>query len=499
MKDKCLVPVHVLNQTYSVEEIDIDIERPKIDEDNSNKKIQDSNITRRKSKQFVIEKSKVTITKTISKSTIQTQTSIPPQLITPPPKIIITDWDKKSILDYHTFNQNPAIDTTPPQTKPNNLDHIEINKQVCSKIVEEKTIDQFNDIESLDQNQQDSKTPSNIQIQKSTKKDFVIDTMSLSSDIRCKCCANRSPSSYCSRGSYVIVKNSQPANIQFEQFDSRLDETLEDESKTIHESDQNLSKHDDHDNAEYYLVNPKLNYDTNNNTSEVNKNLCLDKLNNYENDEYQLANLKQFSNKKSLLIEEIKDDTEKARDDPGSKQPSLLNNSNFNLFSNISSNNTPRISIIQNQELENPKSSCSETNPIIQDKDTIQNMEVITPKKIQPDYLYLYVSGQQCTEIFTQGKILLEKTIHDGKVTEGILLLSLPPSSSDSELLTELYGPGVPFDHFRVQCYIKLNRLLFDKSKYLHQISRNKFLCTKRIEFGNKFPKHEFRFRFNKP
>lgn len=475
MKDKCLNPnKHVLNQTYSIEEIDIDIQRPNIDEQSvfCNTASPHSELIRHiQPRQFLIEKSKLTITKhTIStKSEIKTFTNIPESV----PEIVITDWDK----NHEAKEIQKTLDSI-------HSDRIEF-KQVSSKIVEEGTIDQFKDIDLF------SQTPVVETVTKYPKtpgenKNFVIETMSLNSDIKCKCCASRSTSSHCSRGSYVIVKNTKPAIIQFEHFDSRLEETIEtNESK---KEDTLCNENNDVNGSEYYLVNPKLNMDTeinnnNNNNDIINKNIEASKLNNYENDEYHLANLKNFQTRQNEEME-----PEKARDKAESKENMSLNVSNFS----VNSNQTPKI-------VDKNLSKAVTPISVLNSEEIIKRQDVVTPNKSETDYLYLYVSGSQCTEIFTHGKICLEKAIYDGKIVDGILLLSLPPSCSDDELLSELYGPGVPFDKSRVQCYIKLNRLLFDKSKYLHQISTKKFLCTKRIEFGNKFPKHEFRYRFNKP
>lgn len=474
MKDKCLNPdKHILNRTYSIEEIDIDIQRPNIDDTLalSRSNCPDSVLIRRNHpRQFFIEKSKVTITKhTIStKSEIKTYKNIPESV----PEIVITDWDNNQ--------ETKEIEKPAESSQPERIEF----KHVSSKIVEEGTADQFKDIDIFNQAPV-IQTPSKYsKTSAAENKNFVIETMSLSSDIKCKCCANRSSSSYCSRGSYVIVKNSQPANIQFENFDSRLDETLEPVNEA--EKEESLDENENMDKSEYYLINPKLKIDlesnnNNNDISCVNRNLETTKLNNYENDEYHLANLKNFQSQK---IEES--EPERARDK--NEDNVSLNVSNYSL----KSNHTPKV------VEKNPSKAVTPVS-VLQTQEIIQRQEIATPSKTETDYLYLYVSGSQCTDIFTQGKICLEKAIHDGKIVDGILLLSLPPNCSDSELLSELYGPGVPFDKFRVQCYIKLNRLLFEKSKYLHQVSANKFLCTKRIEFGNKFPKHEFRYRFNKP
>lgn len=471
MKDKCLNPnKHVLNQTYSIEEIDIDIQRPNIDDQLvfCKSASPDSGLIRHiQPRQFLIEKSKLTITKhTIStKSEVKTYKNIPESV----PEIVITDWDNNN----ETKEIPKALESIQPE-------RIEF-KQVSSKVVEEGTIDQFKDIDIFSQTSIVEPVPKN-PITSSENKNFVIETMSLNSNIKCKCCTSRSTSSYCSRGSYVIVKNTKPAIIQFENFDSRLEETEEtNESK---KEDTLGDENSDMNRSEYYLVNPKLNMDTEINNNDLNtKNLEASKLNNYENDEYHLANIKNFQIKPN---EEM--DTEKARDKAECKDNMSLNVSNFS----VNSNHTPKI-------VEKNLSKTVTPVTVFDSEEIIKRQDFVTPNKSETDYLYLYVSGSQCTEIFTHGKICLEKAIYDGKIVDGILLLSLPPSCSDDELLSELYGPGVPFDKFRVQCYIKLNRLLFEKSKYLHQISTKKYMCTKRIEFGNKFPKHEFRYRFNKP
>ena len=113
------------------------------------------------------------------------------------------------------------------------------------------------------------------------------------------------------------------------------------------------------------------------------------------------------------------------------------------------------------------------------------------------DSYYLYVSWENCREIFLKRCIDLEPLFWENNLINGIVLLTLPPESEDSTLLNQLYGSNCPLDSNRIECFIKIKREVLDKNeKYLIKLDKFKFAFTKRILFGLKFPKHEFRSNF---
>lgn len=546
---KCLMPKKsTLNQTYSIEEIDIDVKRPNIDEiyDLNNNQIQVSNpVLLNKKDKVVVEQAKVTITKqTILTKSTEIKTKNIKNLKTAEvqlPQIVITDWDQTS-QPIPCKEVKESISSTLEKSCNKTVEEsIETAKQVSSKIVEEKTIDQFHDIDLFDQSGIGEMVAQKTAIAKSDPNNYRLEAMSIGADIKCKCC-NKSTSSYSSRGSYIIVKNTQPANIQVEVFESRLDDSIEEcapskqDNKPIFES------------TNYYLVNNKLDdlTDINNNESTFpNKNLEISQ-NVFENDEYHLSNLKKLSELKAtpaeIPSEEIKNEEIKPKDpnfvaedfvkvnrlESTAKKEQIDQFTSLNLSTYLTTGHLC-CSRTSHSSIESQKEKEAKCTNLIESEDSERTVvpeiarksENIIPDmplndisashirsdnesreirlREQSDYFYLYVSGEKCNEIFTKGKIGLEKIFHNGSIIEAILLLTLPPSSSDIELLFELYGPNVPFDKFRVQCCIKLNRAIFEKNtKYLIKVGETKYLCTKRVEFGSKFPKHEYRFRFNK-
>lgn len=113
------------------------------------------------------------------------------------------------------------------------------------------------------------------------------------------------------------------------------------------------------------------------------------------------------------------------------------------------------------------------------------------------EFYYYYSSWEKCYEIFGKKCINTEKLFHERTLVEGIVLLSLPPSSSDNELLLEYFGPNVPVDKKQVECCIRLRREILDEhKKYLAQIGPNKYLCKRKIQFSSRLPKHEFRTKY---
>lgn len=88
---------------------------------------------------------------------------------------------------------------------------------------------------------------------------------------------------------------------------------------------------------------------------------------------------------------------------------------------------------------------------------------------------------------------------HERELVEGIVLLTLPPKSSDNELLLEYFGPSVPVDKRQIECYIRLRREVIDESKqFLVRLGPYKYLCKRKILFSTegKLPKHEFRAKY---
>lgn len=113
------------------------------------------------------------------------------------------------------------------------------------------------------------------------------------------------------------------------------------------------------------------------------------------------------------------------------------------------------------------------------------------------EFYYYYSSWEKCYEIFGKRCINTEKIFHERALVEGIVLLSLPPMSSDNELLLEYFGPNVPVDKKQVECCIRLRREILDEhKKYLAQIGPNKYLCKRKIQFSSRLPKHEFRSKY---
>lgn len=128
------------------------------------------------------------------------------------------------------------------------------------------------------------------------------------------------------------------------------------------------------------------------------------------------------------------------------------------------------------------------------------NIETSIKTKKSEEFYYYYSSWEKSYEIFSKRCISTEKLFHEGKLVEGILLLTLPPSSSDNELLLEYFGPSVPVDKKQIECYIRLRREILDENKqYLARIGSNKYLCKRKIQFSSKLPKHEFRSKYFLP
>lgn len=416
----------MLNVTYSVDEIDIDIKRPVIEEAINMLKLterQEGYTTEQSSNQQILieqQQSKVTITNVKHLRRVmhhvQKHSSELSKKITVGtnnlPMIVVSDWDLEQVITTES----------PPSDRPTNSNH-----HIAPRVVEEITVDQF-------------------------QKDLVsLNDRALPSEKITQRIVHKSASSYSNPGSYIIVKNGQPADVNFELFDS------------IQHQDTHRSPHEQQgcQISNYYLKNDKIYDQVVANLIEEN-NLNHQRLtaadNVFENDEYNLYNFKHLK----------KVDTEPVQAKP-----------------------VEFTSVTLNSYLNEPKVEVKKDHPV----------GGIPPSVELEDFkfYYFYCSGVKCQEIFNKRCIALEKVFYEGRPMNGIVLLTLPPGSSDNDLLLEIYGSCVPYERTRVECCIKFRREILDKSKqHLTRISPHKFICKKRIEFSTKFPKHEFRYMYNK-
>ncbi len=123
--------------------------------------------------------------------------------------------------------------------------------------------------------------------------------------------------------------------------------------------------------------------------------------------------------------------------------------------------------------------------------------KLVDTKPKEDIYLYFYSNSDKYTKIFEKRTIEMEKLIHDDKIIDAILLITVPPVSTDMEILKELYGSNALIDRKIVQCVIKFRREILESYKNcLVKISDTKYLFLKNISFSNTFPKHEFRANF---
>ena len=263
-----LTPKKMLNITYSVDEIDIDVKRPNITSITTpptNDKCSNAHITNtngnNKKQHFLVEQ--VTIRKTRSKSgprtvsnLVSSESSTEIKTIKKTttitnfkniPKIVVSNWDEASPLAPSSTStpEYPTAEIKEPKSilKPqvSTLSATQIMTPVAPKLVEERTIDQFHDEISL----------------------ATHDTPHKQQNMSCN-------SGSSMKGGYFIVEKTKPVNIEVELFNTHGNE---------HSYYDDASSNDFDDSKEngYYFRNCNLSVnDPNNNDSHYpNRNTIL--------------------------------------------------------------------------------------------------------------------------------------------------------------------------------------------------------------------------------
>jgi len=248
--------------------------------------------------------------------------------------------------------------------------------------------------------------------------------------------------------------------LEFESFDIKSKSNIDLEEKSVKTTDLN--------NNEKYYLDKNLLKSTNDHV--------------FENDEYNFICLKanqleltqnDKSNKNNTTLEEAIVPAELSKTE--SKADSVKENKN---------------------SLESTQNINKKAHIFLGEADN----KIPKPDQIQQDeYLYLYVDFNKYYQIFNSRSVELDTIIYGGELINAILLLNLPPDAEDKDLLNELYGENVEVNKNRVQCYVQFRKKILEQFKEeFFRIDNHKYLCKKRIQFGKSFPKHEFRYKFNK-
>ena len=270
------VPIKpLMNVTYSVDEIDIDVKRPQIDNNHFNENtIMSSNTNtpisqaEKPKSHFMVEQ--VTIKKTVSsgqKNSSESSTQIKTIKKTTfmcqknVPKIIVSNWDEEN----ESSNSSDQIDVSKDNSPPVNI------VKISPKLVEEMTIDKFH--QSFTSNEPDNTEPSRVcndvmqtPVNKSTPKKIPVNSKSGYAiekiDLNNNYLNEKKDDFSCdkSQSGYFVVKNTQPANIEVEVFNQTVIDANNNNKKLFTDINNNLCTDEtyktiDTVDNEYYLRN----------------------------------------------------------------------------------------------------------------------------------------------------------------------------------------------------------------------------------------------------
>jgi hypothetical protein len=227
-----------MNVTYSINEIDIDVKRPQINNNSEDTIIMSANANtntntpipqaEKPKSHFLVEQ--VTIKKTVSsgqmkssesstqiktikKTTYMCQTNVP--------KIVVSNWDE----EHESSNNSDQIDVSKDNSSPVNI------VKISPKLVEEMTIDKFH--QSFSSNEPDKTAPScsdvmQTPVNKSTPKKIPVNSKSGYAiekiDLNNNYLNEKKGDLSCdkSQSGYFVVQNTQPANIEVEVFNQTI-------------------------------------------------------------------------------------------------------------------------------------------------------------------------------------------------------------------------------------------------------------------------------------
>ena len=439
-----------INSTYTLDEAEIEINRPNIDFF-LNEKLKRCNnnileICELKKHQNIVTSDKYQTYST--EISVKKQSASKNEIIKNLkiiPKIIISDYGESSKL-IETSNTKSDLD------------------YVRKKVVEEMNIDQFHQDLSI-------KTNPNYDDNK-----YVYKKNDRLSNVYESSHSNSNLSSCVS-----ICKTARPANIEIELFDCFDNNVILPE-----ENSQNMESND--------LNNNNLECDNKNNIyptdlkcDEIKSKLKPLKNNFYiyENDEYNFNNLKSIKLSNSNEQDENVDENEKI----------INTQSTFKIaVKSILSNTHTKINFKDaNLNYAYDKFQTEITRASI----SRSTIELNLNYEHNFENYFLYVSFEKFQNIFKKRCIDLETFFYNSNLINGIIFLTLPPESNDLILLKHLYGSNALIDLSRIEGVIKLKRNILERNKkHLIKLDKFKYAFTKRIVFGRNFPKHEFRPKF---
>lgn len=416
-----------MNSTYSLEETEIDIIRPTIDNDldllEAYKKQNNlNNSTRRPESEKGMDKKLVNYSFESSKSNPSLKLVKNLNI----PNIVICDWDETCLFNEIQTNR---------RRNSNN-----INKNLVMKM----NIDQFHQNVSY-------KTNKNHKIKRANFKKCFFNPIMITQNIEL---SQSSLSSY-----QAIFKT---ANIQIESYDffekmnlNKLFNTKQ--NKTLNENN--------------------LDYKTKNVIKLLDENLSKSKSHIYENDEYNFNDMESVKK-----VTKRKDSVNKT----------LLNR---NYFSKIEI--CPMCYAINHDRVEKFENLYSVNSQCLLNLNTCSEiLDVNKRNNFKYEYYFLYLSYEKFKNIYNKRCIDLDQFIHNNIIFNGILFLTLPPETSNLTLLGQLdYSNNhVDIDSKRIACVIKLRRSILDKNKKcIIKLTEFKYVFTKRIVIGQKFPIYEIR------